>query len=115
MKHSIIFGLCLFSSMAFAERGPYFPAPEKAPIKHGKIIFNSPDLTQINQSIYIGEVVIEKKIGGFEVGPMIYKCSFNEDDGAYGSLGCRYERYDIKKARAFKNCEVSDSETFYCE
>jgi hypothetical protein len=115
MKAIMILSLSLFSTLAFAERGPYFPSPEKAPVKHGKVIFNSPELTQINHSIYIGEVVIQKNNGGFEVGPMIYKCTFNDDDGAYGSLGCRYERYEMKKAKAYQSCEISDSEYYYCE
>lgn len=115
MKTAILAVLVLCSTVVLAERGPYFPSPEKAPIKHGKVIFNSPELSQINSSIYIGEVVILKDVGGFEVGLMIYKCTFNEDDGAYGSLGCRYERYEIKKARAFKSCEISHGESFYCE
>ncbi len=113
---SILLGLSLLMSVnSFAERGPYFPNPEKAPVKHGMIIFNSPELTQINNSIYIGEVVILKNKGGYEVGPMIYKCTFNEDDGAYGSLGCAYERYEIKKAKAYSSCEISNSEYYYCE
>ena len=115
MKMITVLMLILFSTMALADRGPYFPNPEKAPIKHGKIIFNSPDLTQINGTIYIGNVVIQNNNGLFEVGPMIYNCTFNDDDGAYGSLGCKYVRYEFKKTKSYKDCEILNDESFYCE
>lgn len=114
MKKIIILTCTLISTSVFAERGPYFPSPDKAPVNHGKIIFNSPELNLISAEVYVGEVVVQKYTGGFEVAPMIYQCSMNEDDGAYGSLGCRYLRYDLKKAKHFNECEVFDNDYYNC-
>ena len=114
MKLFILFTILISTHPAFAERGPYFPSSDKAPISHGKVIFNSPELSQISGTTYIGNVVIEKFKGNFEVGPMLYSCIFNDEDGAYGSLGCKYLRYDQKNARNYKNCEIIDSNEFYC-
>lgn len=104
----------LVSFTVLADRGPYFPSENESPVTYGKVVFHSPDLNQISNEVYIGQVVVEKNVGGFEVAPMIYKCIFNEDDGAYGSLGCKYLRYDMKKAVQYKSCDFYDSTDFSC-
>lgn len=97
-------------------RGPYFENSSKAPIAHGVIIFNSPELQSLGKGEFIGDVVIKKNNQSrYEVGPMIYKCTFNDDDGAYGSLGCRYSRYLDKKALSYDSCEINEiDESFSC-
>ncbi len=114
MKTIVFSALLVLSTQAFAERGPYFENAQKAPVTHGKLVFNSPELSSLENGLYIGDVIIEKKAGGFEVGPMIYKCIFNEDDGAYGSLGCKYLRYDQKRSTSYSECQIYDSEYYSC-
>ena len=114
MKLALIISALFFSLTSTAQRGPYFPSFEKAPITHGQVIFNSPDLQQVSTQIYVGVVAIQKRAGGFEVGPMVYKCKFNEDDGAYGSLGCSYLRYDRNKAISYSSCTIYDSSDYSC-
>lgn len=114
MKLALIQLTLIFSLTSWAQRGPYFPSFDKAPITHGQVIFNSPDLQQVSAQIYMGEVVIQKTVGEFEVGPMIYKCKFNEDDGAYGSLGCSYLRYDRSKAISYSSCTIYDISDYSC-
>lgn len=114
MKLMTILALLTTSTQVFAERGPYFENAKKAPVTHGKVIFNSPELSSLDYGQYIGDVVIEKSTGGFEVGPMIYKCVMNEDDGAYGSLGCKYLRYNQKRAVSYNECEIFDNEYYNC-
>lgn len=114
MKLIIGTTLLLVSFTALADRGPYFPSLDQSPVSYGKVVFHSPDLNQVSQEVYVGQVVVAKNIGGFEVAPMIYKCIFNEDDGAYGSLSCKYLRYDMKKAVQYKSCDFYDNTDFNC-
>ncbi len=114
MKSVLIISILFLSLTTWAQRGPYFPSFEKAPISHGQVIFNSPDLQQVSAQIYLGVVVIQKRGGGYEVGPMIYKCTFNEEDGAYGSLGCSYLRYERSKSSNFNSCIIYDSSDYSC-
>lgn len=114
MKLIAVLVVLAISTQAYADRGPYFENSTKAPITHGKLVFNSPELSALGSGQYIGDVVIQKNSGGFEVGPMIYKCEMNEDDGAYGSLGCKYLRYNQKKAVSYSECEIFENEFYNC-
>lgn len=111
MKLSLVVAMLIISSLSFADRGPYFESFEKAPLAHGKLIFASYELEQINSQIYFGEVLVQKYKGGFEVAPMLYKCAFNYEDG---SLGCKFLRYEIKNAKSYKDCEVFNNDYFNC-